>query len=76
MIHETVAKIEAAANALGASPQKKELLAAVKTLKGELGELEGKHAELRLSIRAIEASHPQLVEAVNELCGFLAKLGI
>ena len=45
-------------------------------LKGELSELEGKQAELRLSVKDFEASHPQLVEAVNEVCGFLAKLGI
>ena len=78
MIKDTVAELEAAVKSLGGSEARKkaELLAGVAKLKRELKELEGKHAELRLSIKDFETSHPQLVEAVNEVCGFLAKLGI
>ena len=78
MINDTVAELEAGINALGRSEAKRKarLLASTKKLKRELKELEGKHAELRLSIKGFETSHPQLVEAVNETCGFLAKLGI
>jgi hypothetical protein len=75
MIKNTIADLEKSIAGVDAG-KKKELLALLGRLKGELSELEGKHASLRVSIKDFEATHPQLVEAVNEICGFLAKLGI
>jgi len=33
-------------------------------------------SELQAEVRALEGSHPKLVETVNELCMMLSRLGI
>ncbi len=76
MINKTVAELEAAAASLTDPKNKAELTALVARLKSELNELQGKHESLRVSLKGFETTHPQLTEAVNELAGFLAKLGI
>jgi hypothetical protein len=75
MIKNTLAELEASLDGVEAG-KKEELLALVGRLKGELSQLEDKHASLRLSLKAFEVTHPQIVEAVNEISSFLAKIGI
>jgi hypothetical protein len=54
-----------------------ELAAHEATRKEQSEKLQGLSRQgLRFSAEGLEASHPRLVETVNEICGFLAGLGI
>ena len=110
MIEETLAKIEAAIQRIGAADidKKADLLRLLGALKKEVEALARTHAEqarsiagftevaaheasrrekapelhqlsldgLASSVKGFEASHPALVEAMDELCRLLASIGI
>lgn len=110
MIHETLARLEAALKTVHVDDARKKaiLLDIIAALKSEIERLTATHEEqarsiagfaaiaaheatrkdkseklLKLSLQGLETSaqgfelsHPKLVDAVNDICVFLARLGI
>jgi|GEM_PF-3309967 len=83
MIDDTLAKIESAAKKISdADPRRKaELLALLDALKKELRGPKAAPRKPSLkalaeSVEELEASHPSLARAVDEICRELAALGI
>ncbi|MBI3554352.1 MAG: hypothetical protein HY077_17785 [Elusimicrobia bacterium] len=60
----------------GARRSRAELARLQKRLKTEVARLKARRPKDPGELAQFEASHARLTEAVNEICGFLANLGI